>query len=110
MAVRLTKARQLTWEPAADLYRTTEGWVVKVELAGVRLGDIRVELRDDQVVISGVRRDWLVADGWSQYSMEISYSRFERMFKFPCDLSEAAVSTECRDGMLLVHLDCKRRM
>ena len=34
--VGLTRAQPSMWEPAADLYRTAEGWVVKVELAGVR--------------------------------------------------------------------------
>jgi len=106
--VGLTKAQPSIWEPAADLYRTAEGWVIKVELAGVRPGDIRVELQDNQIAISGVRRDWLVAHGWSQYSMEISYSRFERIFKLPGDLSDAVLSTECREGMLLVQLACKR--
>lgn len=54
------------------MYRSVDGWVIKVELAGVRHGDIRIDLQEDQVVISGVRRDWLVAEGCQQYSMEIS--------------------------------------
>ena len=108
MAVRYWRAERVAWEPAADLYRTTDGWVIKVELAGVRLGDVRIDLREDQIVVSGIRRDWLVAEGCRQYSMEISYSPFERMFKVPCSLRDAVVSTEYRDGMLLVHLACER--
>ncbi len=107
MAISSWKA-ETAWEPAADVYRTTDGWVIKLEIAGVRLGDIRIDLKEDQVVVSGTRRDWLVAEGCRQYSMEISYSPFERVFKLPGDLRNAAVSSECRDGMLLVHLACKR--
>ncbi len=107
MPVRVMRAEQTVWEPAADLYSTAEGWVIKVELAGVSLGDIQVEVQEDQLIIRGTRRDWLVAQGWRQYSMEISYSPFERILKIPCDLHDAVVSRECRDGMLLVHVRCK---
>ena len=108
MAVRSWTAERVAWEPAADVYRTGDDWVIKIELAGVRLGDVQIDLRDDQVVITGIRRDWLVAEGWKPYSMEISYSPFERAFKVPCNLQDAVVSTEWRDGMLLIHLACER--
>ena len=108
MAVRMVKAERATWEPAADMYSTADGWIVKVELAGVSLGDIEVEAHEDNLVVRGTRRDWLVAEGWRQYSMEISYSPFERVLKLPGDLRDPVVSSECRDGMLLVHLTRKR--
>ena len=30
------------WQPRADVYRTHDGWLVKLELAGVRLDEIRL--------------------------------------------------------------------
>lgn len=32
------------WYPRADIYRSNEGWLVKLELAGVRQEDIEVTL------------------------------------------------------------------
>jgi HSP20 family protein len=52
-----------------------------------------------------VRRDWLIREGCFYHSLEISYSRFERVIEFPVDLSQAKVSTDYRDGMLLVQIE-----
>ena len=40
-----------------------------------------------------------------QYRMEIPYSQFERALELPCDLKRAAITTEFKDGMLLVRID-----
>lgn len=94
------------WGPAADVYRTSEGWMVKFELAGVRPEDIAVRVEGRRLTLSGMRRDWCSVEGRSIYSMEISYNRFQRSIEFPCELSGAAVSLEYREGMLLVQLLC----
>jgi HSP20 family protein len=108
MAIRIPQESKDVWTPAADLYRSANGWVIKVELAGVLLEDVQIEFLGDRVSISGIRRDWAVEQGWRQYSMEISYSRFERVFELPCHVIPAEVSAQCREGMLLIHLTCER--
>jgi HSP20 family protein len=94
----------MAWRPSADIYRTPEGWVVKMELAGVRPEDINVLTSGSALYVSGVRRDWFVEEGWSHYSMEIAYDRFERAIELPLDLEQANISIEYRDGLLLAHV------
>jgi HSP20 family protein len=94
----------MAWRPAADIYRTPEGWVVKLELAGVQREDINVTPSGTELFISGVRRDRFVGEGWSHHSMEIAYSHFERVIELPCDLSRATVSIEGHEGLLLVRV------
>jgi HSP20 family molecular chaperone IbpA len=36
--------------------------------------------------------------------MEIAYSRFERSIELPCDVEQAQLAVECRDGMLVVRI------
>jgi HSP20 family protein len=91
-------------QPKADIYRTPRGWVVKFDLAGVRSEDVQVEAEGALVRISGIRRDWIVEEGWCHYTMEISYSRFQRVIKLPRHLERSSIVTECREGMLLVHI------
>ncbi len=98
-----TPARTTTWRPAADVYRTREGWLLKFELAGVRMDDITVAAQGSGITVKGVRRDQ-IEEGSSQYSMEISYSRFERTIHLPCDLESAELNLDCKDGILLVHV------
>jgi HSP20 family protein len=97
----------MAWRPAADIYRTSEGWVVKLELAGVQLEDVSVATNGSELFISGVRRDRFVEEGWSHQSMEITYSHFERVIELPCDLSRASVSMESHEGLLLVRVVSK---
>ncbi len=49
------------WYPAADVYQTPEGWIVKVELAGVSAEDIEIEIQGNILYIAGTRRDRICA-------------------------------------------------
>jgi HSP20 family protein len=90
------------WRPAADVYQTRRGWLVKLDLAGVRPDEVRIEVQGRLLRIRGARRDCAVEEGCQYYQMEIAYSSFERTLELPCDLERADVSTDYRDGMLLV--------
>jgi HSP20 family protein len=93
------------WQPSADVYRTNDGWLVKFDLAGVDAADVAVTIRGRRLTISGVRRDSFFEEGWSHYSMEISYNRFERSLLMPANLENARVSIAAREGLLLVRMN-----
>ena len=90
------------WSPRADVYHSKYGWLIKFDLAGVRPEDITTSFDGSRLSVSGIRRDLFVEQGYNSYSMEISYSRFERTIKLFSEKRPASVSTEYRDGMLLV--------
>jgi HSP20 family protein len=95
------------WQPSVDVYRCPEGWKIKFDLAGVSPDDVQVLIaNNDQLIVRGVRRDSVISEGWSYYQLEITYSRFERVLKIPCDLSQADIRSESRDGWLILHIDC----
>lgn len=95
---------QRCWRPSADIYRTATGWLVKLELAGVRAEDLRVEQKDRWLIVTGARRDTQLETGCSCQSLEISYDSFERRFEFPTDLSQLPIRTEFQHGMLLIRI------
>jgi HSP20 family protein len=94
----------LVWQPQVDIYRAPKGWVVKMDLAGVQPRDVSITVCGSQLSISGVRHDRIVEEGWSHYTMEIAYDRFERTIALPCDLEHARITVEGRDGMLLLRI------
>jgi HSP20 family protein len=94
----------MAWQPQVDIYRSRNGWVVKLELAGVRPQDVSITVHGSQVRVEGVRHDWITEQGWSHQTMEIAYNRFERTIELPCDLAHAQITVECRDGMLLLRV------
>ena len=92
------------WIPAADVYRTDDGWIVKVDLAGIRPGDIEITLEGRVLRISGLRRDGICGEGISHYQLEITYSRFEKLIQFPRSIEHAAVERDYHDGLLILRL------
>jgi len=90
-----------------DIYRAREGWVVKMDLAGVRPQDVSITVRGSQLRVSGVRHDRIVEEGWSHYAMEIAYNHFERTIELPCDLERAMITVEDREGMLLLRVTAR---
>lgn len=95
------------WRPAVDVYRCGHGWLVKCDLAGVRIEDVQLSVNGGRLVIRGMRRDWAIHEAQQSYSMEIAYNRFERSVELPGNLETANISTDYRDGMLLIRLDVR---
>lgn len=96
--------RASPWCPAADIYRGHNGWLVKFELAGVRAEDLELTVHGNRLTLRGARRDYTALEGCHYYQMEIAYNHFERSLTLPCDLERADVTSEYRDGMLLVRI------
>jgi HSP20 family protein len=97
------------WQPRADVYHIPGGWLIKLELAGVRPEDVRVEARGSGLVVRGTRRDDCPCHGRDCHRLEISYSRFERTLELP-GISEAVeIATTYLDGMLTVRIMAEGR-
>jgi HSP20 family protein len=92
------------WCPAADVYRTNDGWIVKVDLAGIQPADIQITIDGKLLRISGSRRDGTCGEGVAHYQLEITYSRFEKMIQFPRSIEHASVERDYRDGLLILRL------
>ncbi|MEO6050473.1 MAG: Hsp20/alpha crystallin family protein [Pyrinomonadaceae bacterium] len=92
------------WYPAADVYQTPEGWVVKVELAGVSDAEIEIEVQGNTLNIAGCRKDRSCATGISYQQMEITYSNFEKTLRFPSTIDGATVEHMFENGLLIIHL------
>lgn len=93
------------WYPSADVYQTPDGWLVKVELAGVSAEDTEIEIQGNQLYIAGTRRDKMcTAVGVSYHQMEITYSRFEKTLKFPASIDGASVEHNFDNGLLIIRL------
>jgi len=92
------------WNPSADVYRSPDGWVVKLDLAGVQADDLEIELRDKLLTIRGCRRDTHCCDDYVYHQMEITYSRFEKQIEFPARIEGASILRDYADGFLIIQL------
>jgi HSP20 family protein len=94
------------WNPAADVYRTNEGWIVKLDLAGVCIDELEIEVHQNSLRVRGSRRDTFYEEGFIYHQMEITYSRFEKSIQFPCSIQGASMRRDYSDGWLIVRLGC----
>ena len=90
------------WNPAADVYHSSDGWVVKVDLAGVCMDELEVEIRDTILSIRGCRKDTHIREGFTYHQMEITYSRFEKSIQFPAPIEGASIRQDYSDGFLII--------
>jgi HSP20 family protein len=92
------------WYPSADVYQMPDGWLVKIELAGVSAEEIEIDIQGNQLYVAGCRRDKTCAVGGSYHQMEITYSRFEKSLEFPDVIDGASIEHNFDNGLLIIRL------
>ena len=90
------------WNPDADVYKSPEGWIVKVDLAGICSDELEIEISGKLLSIRGCRRDTHYREGFVYQQMEITYSRFEKTIEFPSPIEGASIRHDYRDGFLII--------
>lgn len=96
------QVRSNVWGPPTDIYETEQGYVVKVEVAGMREEDFEVALEDDILTISGNRSDF--PERRAYYQMEIQYGKFELAVGLPAPVDIDNATATYKDGFLTVQL------
>ncbi|MCW8194306.1 Hsp20/alpha crystallin family protein [Proteobacteria bacterium 005FR1] len=92
------------WKPPADVLHLGERWFIKLEVAGVCPEEVEIVVHRNTLRIRGCRRDMLLEEGYFYHSLEISYSRFERIVELPFTIATDSIRWEYREGMLLIQL------
>jgi HSP20 family protein len=96
-----------SFRPAADFYETTEGLVLRLELAGVATEDISLSLTAHELVVRGRRRP-PPPDGIRRFiHLELGFGTFERRFTLPTPIDPEGVEAAYVDGILEVRLTRK---
>jgi HSP20 family protein len=96
--------RSRSWLPAVDMHETKDSLVLKVELPGVRDGDVAVSIIGDLLTIKGERRwDDDVKDQKFLH-VERAHGQFERLIQLPMAVQADKVKASYRDGVLEITL------
>ena len=92
------------WNPAVDLYEKDDHFVIKAELPGVDRKDIRIDLKDRVLTVSGNRTQEQEVKEENYYRKERSYGKFQRAFRLPADVDSDKIKAEFKDGVLQVEV------
>ena len=92
------------WKPAVDIRETDDTYVVDVDIPGMRKEDVRVEVLNDVLTLSGEREqeDWSEEKGYRR--VERRYGNFRRSVKLPGEVDAEKVTGVFKEGVLEVTL------
>ena len=92
------------WSPSVDIGENDQEFIVKAELPEVRKEDIKVNVDDGTLSISGARRAEKQEKGLRYHRVERAYGRFTRSFSLPDEADAEKITSEFKEGILTVHL------
>lgn len=88
------------WSPAADAYESSGEYVFQVEIPGVALSDVKLEVHGGKLRVSGTRPE---VDSSSRFlRMERVYGEFVREFEIPAGIDPDAISASLDSGVLTI--------
>lgn len=88
------------WMPRADIRETEREYILDVALPGVRREDVKVEVKDDVLTITGEKKSEKEEKGKTWLRRESSYGSFQRSFTLPEGIHPEDVKASCKDGVL----------
>jgi len=91
-----------SFSPAVNTREGKSAYYVEVDLPGVKKGDIKVNVHDNTVTLSGEREIKNELKKENYYKIESEYGKFERSFSLPEDADIENVHAETADGILEV--------
>ncbi len=87
-----------------DVFETDDAIVVRVEIAGVRGDDLKVQVDGELLRVSGVRRVPHTPSARRLHRMEIAFGPFEREVRIGVPFDREAVGAHLEDGFLTINL------
>lgn len=92
------------WAPAVDISEKDKEYLVKAQLPGVKKEDVKVELLNGVLTLSGERKYEKEEKTEKTHRIESSYGAFTRSFVVPEDVLAEKIGADYKDGILCVHL------
>jgi HSP20 family protein len=95
------------WKPAADIAETDKEYLVRAELPGVGKENVKIDVQDDVLTISGERKLENEQADENRIRVERFYGSFSRSFALPQNVDTSNIRAESKDGVVLVHIPKK---
>jgi HSP20 family protein len=92
------------WMPAMDLVESGEHFVLRADLPGLSEGDVKIELEDTTLTISGERKAEHESQDEGYYRLERAFGSFTRTLQLPKGIDPEAVTASFDRGVLEVRI------
>jgi HSP20 family protein len=92
------------WYPAVDVMESRDAYLIRAELPGMKREEIKVEVKDGTLTLSGERKAEQLAEGVEYRHVERVNAAFWRSFSLPEGVKHDAIEAVYKDGVLEVRL------
>ncbi len=90
--------------PRVEMQETPEAVLLKVELPGIDIKDLDVQVTADAVSITGERKSESKTEEKGISRSEFYYGKFQRVIPLPTRIQNTDVKAEYKDGILHLNL------
>lgn len=95
--------RFMAFVPPADVEEEGNKYLITMDLPGVTENDIRIDLTERQLTVSGERTETKEEGSRkSSYVIERFHGKFERSFTLPANVDAEKVNAQFKDGVLKI--------
>lgn len=101
---RGTMEREFAWKPAVDIYEDERGFHVDAEVPGVKPEDIKVNVENNVLTISGERKLDGEQNKDGYHRVERFYGAFSRSFALTDKVNVDAIDAKYENGVLRLTL------
>ena len=95
---------EFKWSPRTDIQETDKEIILDFELPGIDKKDIKVEVKDNRLSISGERKQENKDENAESRRIERHYGKYERTFSLPENVKTDKLSAKYIDGILTINL------
>ena len=88
------------WTPRVDVSETDKEVLLDVEIPGIEKNDIKIEVKNNTLYISGERKHEKKTENTECSRIERHYGKFERSFGLPETVDTGKVSAKYKEGIL----------
>jgi HSP20 family protein len=100
----LTDGKRRTWRLSVDVVEEDERYVVRADLPGIKPDDVKIEVSDDTLTISGEHTETEKEEKRNYVRRERRYGSFTRSMALPSGVTADDIEATFADGMLEVSI------
>lgn len=95
------------WSPAVDIVESENDLTLRMDVPGIELKDIDINLENDTLTVKGERRFESSDNSRGYHRIERSYGAFARSFTLPNTVDTEKVRADYKNGVLSITLPKK---
>ena len=92
------------WYPPVDVLESKDSYLIRAELPGMKKEDIKVEVKDGSLTLSGERKSEKPAEGVEYRHAERVDAKFWRSFSLPETVKQDGIEATYKDGVLEIRV------